>query len=110
MSMADSPPPPVTPPPAPARHRPPWLTSLLLVLVPAALIVASTWAAAAWLTGTAAGLRAVLWAASWTVPSLQASGVSGSLRDGFTLDRLVIDEPRWSVDLEQFSVTPEHIG
>src|SRR5512137_558480 len=110
MSMASNPPPPVTPPPAPACHRPPWLTSLLLVLVPAAVIVAGAWATAAWLTGTATGLRAVLWAASWTVPSLQATGVYGSLRGGLTLERLVLDEPRWSVDLEQFSVTPEHIG
>ncbi|MGZ9031615.1 MAG: hypothetical protein ACXW2G_09585, partial [Burkholderiaceae bacterium] len=108
--MTDEEPQPTTPSTAPARHRPPWLTSLLLVLVPAAAIVAAAWLGVAWLSGTAAGLRTVLWAAAWAVPSLQATGVSGSLRDGFTLDRLVIDEPRWSVDVSNLIVTPEHIG
>jgi translocation and assembly module TamB len=109
MSMADDQPQP-SPPPAPARHRPPWLTSLLLVLLPAVAIVAAAWLTVAWLSGTAAGLRTLLWAATWAVPSLQASGVSGSLRDGFTLDRLLIDEPRWSVDASHLTVTPEQVG
>jgi translocation and assembly module TamB len=108
--MADAQSAPATPPPAPPRRRPPWLTSLTLILVPAAALVAALWLAVAWLNGTAAGLRTLLWAASLAVPSLHASGISGSLDEGFTLERLVIDEPRWSVDATHLTVTAEHIG
>ncbi|HET9025100.1 MAG TPA: translocation/assembly module TamB domain-containing protein [Burkholderiaceae bacterium] len=107
--MADLRPDPASPPPAPPGHRPPWLTSLVLVLVPATALVITVWLGIAWLSGTSAGLRTLLWGATWAIPSLQASGVSGSLQDGFTLERLVIDEPRWSFDAANVTVTPEHL-
>ncbi|MGB2817011.1 MAG: translocation/assembly module TamB domain-containing protein [Burkholderiaceae bacterium] len=94
----------------PARHRPPWLTSLLLVLVPAAVLVAGAGIALVWLGSTSSGLGALLRATAWVVPSLQASGVSGSLRHGFTLDHLVIAEPRWSLDAANVTVTPRYLG
>ena len=107
--MADVRPDPAARPPAPPGHRPPWLTSLLLVLLPAAALLMAIWLGIAWLSGTSAGLRTLLWGAAWAIPSLQASGVSGSLQDGFTLERLVIDEPRWSFDAANVTVTPEHL-
>lgn len=107
--MADVAAPAPAPPPGAPRRRPPWLTSLLAVLVPAAALVAAGWLALGWLTGTTPGLRTLLWAATWGVPSLQATGVSGSLREGFTLERVTVDEPRWSFDASGLTVTPEHI-
>src|SRR5512133_2697606 len=104
MEPAPSPPASSTPPP---RHRPPWLTSLVLVLVPAAGLVLAVWMTVAWLNGTTAGLRALLRAAAWAVPSLRANDVEGSLREGFTIGHMVVDEPRWSVDATQLTVTPE---
>ena len=80
------------------------------MLVPAALLVLAVWIGAGWLSGTSTGLRTLLWGAAWAIPSLHASGVSGSLKDGFTIERLVVDEPKWSLDAVNVSVTPEHIG
>ena len=107
--MEPAPTPPATPAPPP-RHRPPWLTSFALVLVPAAALVAAGWLTLAWLNATTAGLRTLLWAAAWGVPSLSASSVEGSLRDGFTIGRLAINEPRWGMDASEVNIRPEHIG
>ena len=108
MAMADLQSEPAAPPPS--GQRPPWLTSLILVLLPAVALVVVAWWALAWVNGTTAGLRVLLSAAAWAVPSLQATGVSGSLKDGFTLERLVITEPRWSLDAVSLTVTPHDIG
>jgi translocation and assembly module TamB len=79
------------------------------VLIPAAVLVACAWLAIGWLTGTAAGLRALLWTASWVVPTLAASGVEGSLAGGFSIERLAADEPRWSLVATEVAVRPARL-
>lgn len=95
---------------SPARRRPPWVTSVLLVFVPALVLVALVWTGANWLTGTSGGLRALLTMARWVVPSLSVSGVEGSLQGGFTIERLAIDEPRWSLEAKRVELTPREIS
>jgi translocation and assembly module TamB len=108
--MADTPPPPAARPPAPPRRRPPWLTSLVVVLVPAAAVVAAIALLVVWLGTTAPGLRALLWAATWAVPSLRATGVDGSLHDGFTLERIAVDEPGFALVATTVVVKPVQLS
>jgi len=108
--MADIPPPPAAPAPAPPRRRPPWLTSIVVVLVPAAAVLAAIGLLAVWLGTTTPGLRALLWAGTWAVPSLQATGADGSLREGFTLERIAVDEPGFAVMATNLVVTPERLS
>ena len=108
--MADTPPPPAAPPPAPPRRRPPWLTSIVVVVVPAAAVVAAIGLLVAWLGTTAPGLRALLWAGTWAVPSLQATGVRGSLHEGFTLERIAVDEPGFALAATSVVVNPAQLG
>jgi translocation and assembly module TamB len=108
--MADSPPPPAARPPSTPHRRPPWLTSIVVVLVPAAAIVAVTGLLAFWLGTTAPGLRALLWAGAWAVPSLQATGVRGSLVEGFTLERIMVDEPGFALVATDVVVNPAQLN
>ena len=78
-------------------------------MLPALAVLVLAWSAAGWLTGTTLGLRTLLAAASWAVPSLTTGGVSGSLDEGFTLERMTIDEPGWSVTATQVVVVPRNI-
>lgn len=94
-----------TPPPAP-RRRPPWLGSLTLVLIPAALLVAALAGAVWWMSSTSNGLRTLLWSARWVVPSLSAEGVTGSVRSGFAIERLTIDEARWTMTATGVTLVP----
>jgi translocation and assembly module TamB len=108
--MADIPPPPAASPPAAPHRRPPWLTSILVVLVPAAAAVTAVGLLAVWLGTTASGLRALLWAGTWAVPTLQATGVRGSLHDGFTLERLEVDEPGFALVATNVVVNPAQLS
>ena len=108
--MADIPPPPAARPPSTPRRRPPWLTSIVVVLVPAAAVVAAIGLLAVWLGTTAPGLRALLWAGSWAVPSLQVTGVRGSLYEGFTLERLAVDEPGFALVATSVVVNPAQLS
>ncbi len=110
MDRAPPPAAPSAPPPGPDRRRAPWLSSIALVLMPAAILVALLWGVVVWLNGTTAGLRTLLVAATWALPSLQAAGAEGSLKDGFTLERLDIDEPGWSLAATNVRVKAEQIS
>jgi translocation and assembly module TamB len=100
-----------TPPATPTspRRRTPWISSLTLILVPAIALIAALWAGSVWLTGTTGGLRTLAWTAKWFVPSLQIDGLAGSLDQGFTADRVSIDEPGWSMSATLLVVTPAEI-
>ena len=108
--MADIPPPPAARPPSTPHRRPPWLTSIVVVLVPAAAVVAAIGLLAVWLGTTAPGLRALLWAGTWAVPTLQATGVRGSLYEGFTLERLAVDEPGFALVATNVVVNPAQLS
>jgi len=108
--MADTPPPSAARPPATPHRRPPWLTSIAVVLVPAAAVVAAIGLLAVWLGTTAPGLRALLWAGTWAVPSLHATGVRGSLHDGFTFERIVVDEPGFALEATDVVVNPAQLS
>ncbi len=47
---------------------------------------------------------------AWAVPSLQATGVRGSLHDGFTLERLAVDEPGFALVATNVVVNPAHLS
>jgi translocation and assembly module TamB len=100
-----------TPPAArqPRKRRTPWLTSLTLILVPAIALIAALWAGSVWLTSTTGGLRTLAWTAKWFVPSLQTDGLAGSINEGFTADRISVDEPSWSMSATALVVTPAEI-
>jgi hypothetical protein len=107
--MADTPPPPAAEPPAPPRRRAPWLASIAVVVVPAAALVAAIGLLIVWLGTTTTGLRTLLWAGTWAVPSLQATGVKGSLHGGFALETLAVDEPGLALAAAKVTVTPEQL-
>jgi translocation and assembly module TamB len=97
-------------PPTPARPRPRWVTSLTIVLVPALLLVVALLAAGWWLASSSGGLRAAAYLATWALPSLKTSGLTGSLREGFTAERIEIDEPGWSLTVEEFGIQPNRLS
>ncbi|MEG1833782.1 MAG: translocation/assembly module TamB domain-containing protein [Burkholderiaceae bacterium] len=87
--------------------RTPWLSSLAGLLMPLSIALVGIALLLWWLVSTATGLAAAIRLVNVLVPQqIQATGVSGSLREGVRIERFDIRGADWAVAIEQLAATP----